>query len=120
MKGEQYLTESEQYASVYAKGASWVDKLIVMKALPNGLGFSRYGFSVSSRVGGAVIRNRVKRRLREILRNPVLEPGWDIVIIARTPSVKAEYSFLQQSVCNLLSKARIIKPEPAIINPKLR
>jgi ribonuclease P protein component len=109
MRGEQYLTEAKQYASVYNKGASLADKLIVLKTLSNKLSYSRYGFSVSSRIGGAVVRNRVKRRLREILRNTSLETGWDIVIIARTKAALVEYSDLKYSVYSLLLKAHIIK-----------
>jgi ribonuclease P protein component len=108
MRGEQYLTESEQFAAVYEKGASWADRLIVLKSLPNGLGISRYGFSVSSRVGGAVIRNLVKRRLREIMRQASLKPGLDIVIIARPVIANSDFASVKYSVCNLLSKARII------------
>ena len=109
MRGEQYLTEANQYASVYNKGASLADKLIVLKTLSNKLSYSRYGFSVSSRIGGAVVRNRVKRRLREILRSTSLEAGWDIVIIARSKAALADYSDLKYSVYSLLLKAQIMK-----------
>lgn len=111
MRGEQYLTKTEQYAAVYNKGASWVDKLVVMKALPNGLNLSRYGLSVSSRVGGAVVRNRVKRRLREILRHIGLQSGWDIVLIARPAAAKADYMVLKNSVYALLTQAELLERE---------
>jgi len=111
MRGKQYLKEPEQYAAVYNKGASWVDRNIVMKSLPNGLGYTRYGFSVSSRVGGAVVRNRVKRRLREIFHAASIEPGWDIVVIARPVTAAADFSVLSNAVSQLLIKAKLIKPE---------
>ena len=108
MKGEEYLTKSEQYALVYNEGRSWVSSLMVMKALPNGLNLSRYGFSVSKRVGKAVTRNRVKRLLREILRLTPVEPGWDIIIIARPAVATAEYAELRKSVESLLSRAKLL------------
>ena len=108
MRGERYLTKGEQYSAVYNNGASWVDKLVVLKVLRNGMGISRYGFSISSRVGGAVIRNQVKRRLREILRGMPLRSGWDIVIIARPPASKTNYHHIENSVRTLLNKARIL------------
>ena len=108
MGGEEYLTKSEQYALVYSKGSSWASSLLVMKALPNGLTLSRYGFSVSKRVGKAVTRNRVKRLLREILRLAPIKPGWDIIFIARPAVAGADYANLKKSVEGLLSQAQLL------------
>ncbi len=108
MRGEEYLTKSAQYALVYKQGSSWVSSLMVMKALPNGLSLSRYGLSVSKRVGKAVTRNRVKRLLREILRLTPLEPGWDIIFIARPLAATTKYAELKKSVENLLSRAQLL------------
>jgi ribonuclease P protein component len=111
MRGREYLTKSEQYALVYSKGSSWTSDLVVMKTLPNGLTFSRYGFSVSQRVGGAVVRNQVKRRLREILRLLPLEPGWDIIFIARPQAAQASFARLKKLVPGLLSRAGLLTRE---------
>ena len=108
MRGEEHLTKPDQYALVYHKGGSWVSDLVVMKALPNGLGLSRFGFSVSRRVGNAVVRNRVKRLLREILRLAPLRPGWDIIFIARSLIAGANYARLEKSVKGLLSRAQLL------------
>ena len=107
MKGER-LTKSDQYALVYNKGTSYTDRLLVLKAMPNQMEFSRYGISVSKHVGNAVVRNRVKRLLREILRLTRLNPGWDIILIARSPSAKGEYHRLRESVTKLLTRAQIV------------
>jgi len=111
MRGREYLTKSEQYAVVYEKGSSWANGNLVMKALPNGLTWSRYGLSVGRRVGGAVVRNRVKRRLREVLRLAPLEPGWDIIFIARPPVAGADFTNLGKSVQGLLSRAGLLMRE---------
>ena len=110
MWGEEHLTKPDQYALVYSNGKSWVSSLVVMKALPNGLTLSRYGFSVSQRIGKAVTRNRVKRLLRQILRLKSLEPGWDIVFIARPLAANANYAGLEKSIDDLLSRAQLLKP----------
>ncbi len=111
MRGKEHLTRPEQYALVYSKGSSWISNLVVMKALPNELTFSRYGFSVSRRVGNAVVRNRVKRLFREILRSAQLEPGWDIIFIARPRAVEASLAILRKSIQGLLSRAGLLTKE---------
>ena len=56
------------------------------------------------RVGKAVVRNRVKRRLREVVRQADLQEGWDLVLIARGPAAQADLRQLQQSVQELLAR----------------
>jgi ribonuclease P protein component len=108
MRGEEYLTKPQQYALVYNQGSSWASDWLVMKALPNGLTLSRYGFSVSRRVGKAVVRNRVKRRLREILRAAPLKAGWDIIFIARQSAAEADYAGLKSIAERLLSRGGLL------------
>lgn len=119
MVGQGHLTKPRQYELVYNKGSAWMNSLLVMKALPSGLGLSRYGLSVSKRVGNAVTRNRVKRLLREILRLTPLAVGWDIVFIARSPAATADYASLKKSVMDLLSRARLLarKNEEVCLRP---
>ena len=111
MRREERLNKTQQYASVYSSGSTWTSRLLVVKALPNGLSLSRYGFSVSKRVGKAVIRNRVKRLLREILRTMPLKPGRDIVFIVRPAAASVDYRTLEQVIENLLSRAGILDIE---------
>jgi ribonuclease P protein component len=109
MKREQRLTHKSQYTTVYTHGKSWAKGLLVMKAVPNGLEISRFGFSVSKRVGNAVVRNRVRRRLRECLRLTLHTPGWDVVFIARSPASKADYHQIEQAVDELMWRAKLLE-----------
>ena len=119
VRGEQYLTKTAQYGLVYNKGSSWISVLVVMKVLANGLNLSRYGFSVSRRVGKAVVRNRVKRLLREILRQTPLQPGWDIIFIVRSVAAKAKYVDLEKAVKDLLFRAGLLAGEYEEICPRI-
>lgn len=73
----------------------------------------RIGFSVSKRVGGAVVRNRVKRRLREAVRVRLtsLTPGWDIVVSARPAAASAPFETLDAEIGALLQRAGLA-PRP--------
>ena len=117
VRGEQYLTKKTQFGLVYDEGSSWVSNALVVKALPNGLDLSRYGLTVSRRVGKAVVRNRIKRLLREILRQTPLQPGWDIIFIARSPAARANYAGLGRSVRGLLLRAGLLVGEYEGVRP---
>jgi ribonuclease P protein component len=106
------LRERERFEQVRRKGSCWTDRLIVLCALPNGLARSRFGFSVSRRVGNAVVRNRLKRRLREVVRLQLqgIAVGWDVVFIARPPIARADYREIERVVGRLLRQAGLVLP----------
>jgi ribonuclease P protein component len=79
--------------------------------MPNDLGWTRCGFSVSRRVGNAVRRNRVKRRLREIMRKTSLKAGWDIVVIARPSAGESGYRALAEELNRLLGRGGLLAVE---------
>jgi ribonuclease P protein component len=64
---------------------------------------------VTKRVGKAVQRNRLRRLLREIMRLQSLRPGWDIVFIARSVAVNADYHQLERAVTELLGRAQLLE-----------
>ncbi len=82
--------------------------MLVLKAMSNHLDRPRFGFQVGKRLGGAVIRNRVKRRLREAVRLTSVKTGWDIVFIARRDAANANYHQLKRATEDLLNKARLL------------
>ena len=106
------LTGEKQFSSIHREGRSWANRHLVLKALPNGLEDSRFGFSTSRRVGNAVIRNRVKRRLREVIRSTHLKPGWDVLVMGRTAAGTADFHQLREALQNLLQRANLLSPAP--------
>ena len=103
------LTKRAQYLAVYESGKGWGNQILQVRALPNGLGLQRCGFSVTKRVGNAVVRNRVRRLLKEIVRLTPLKVGWDIVFVARSRAATANYHELNRSVDKLLAQAHLLR-----------
>jgi len=103
MKGS--LKGRREFARVARKGRAFSHPLLVVKILPNGELRNRYGLVVGKKVGNAVVRNKVKRRLREIIRGARLQGGWDIMIIARGTTSLSDYQKLKSALEGILSRA---------------
>ena len=114
MAERRALTKRAQYLTVYRSGRAWADNLLVLKVLPNTLEISRFGFSVTKDVGQAVVRNRVRRLLREIVRMENVRPGWDIVVIARPAASTGDYHLLKQAMQKLLLRAGLIDRDETV------
>ena len=84
------------------------DRLVVLLARSNQYEFTRAGFQISSRVGNAVTRNRVNRRLREAVRFSGVRKGWDLVLLARKDAAASDFTALNHSVTNLLGRAGLV------------
>ena len=86
---------------------------LVLYARRNGAPTNRVGITVSKKLGCAVVRNRIRRRLREVYRcnEHLFAPGWDIVVVARSRCVRASFEKLTQSYLSLAEKAGILAPE---------
>jgi ribonuclease P protein component len=81
----------------------------VLIACRNDTETTRFGFSVGKRIGKAVVRNKVKRRLRELARSSNIPGGWDLVFIARKDASTADFQGLNGSMSNLLERAGLLK-----------
>lgn len=106
------MRSNARFQEIRQKGRSVSNDLAVLCALPNSLPYSRFGFSVSARIGGAVERNRIKRQLREAVRLRMAEvsPGWDVVFIARRPIRAARYEQMDRACARLLRRAHLLQP----------
>lgn len=109
MKRRHRLTDKERFRLVRETGISYAHPLLVLCLLPNGLPVSRAGFTVSRRLGKAVERNRVRRRIHEAVRLiwDLVEPGWDMVWIARPAIHAADFVEIQEACIRLLKRGRV-------------
>ena len=96
MKKWVTIKKNHEFRRMYAKGRSAVTPFLVVYCRPNRLGHNRLGVTVSTKLGGAVVRNRARRRLREVYRLslPHLQPGYDLVLVARSRVLTAPFSQL--------------------------
>lgn len=101
------LKRSQDFQAAWQRGDHYRGRLLSLNVLANHLPHSRFGFVVSSKVGNAVTRNRIKRRLREIVRTQlsVLANGYDVVIIAHRPTAQADYHALESRLGDLFQQA---------------
>ena len=110
MKRRFSVREARRFQEIRQRGRSYTNELVVTCVLANQLDYSRFGFAVSSRIGPAVIRNRIKRRLREAVRLQMdrIPPGWDIIFIARRPIRNADYHQMEAACARLLRRAHLL------------
>lgn len=90
--------------------SGYADSCLVLYARRNRTRLNRVGITVSKKLGHAVVRNRTRRRLREIYRlnEAKFQPGWDIVVVARSRAVDAPFAKLTDSYLALAARAGIL------------
>lgn len=119
MRKQMRLRKSRDFAAARREGKSWANNTLVLIARRTDADGCRFGFSVSKRVGNAVVRNRVKRRLREVARTRIAarikieSGGWDFVVIARKDAAAADYRRLNRSLERLFKRAKLVSGERA-------
>lgn len=107
MSGIITLKASRDFKRVYRNGCSLANRTLVLYLLPNRESSMRFGFSISKKLGKAVVRNCIRRRLKEICR---LNQKWfpadhDLIIIARHNAVDKDYHYLSEHLFRLAQKA---------------
>jgi len=109
MKITTSLKRNHEFKRLYNKGKNATSHLVVVYCKRNGSQQNRLGITVSTKLGGAVVRNRIRRRLREIYRTNehVMKSGYDIVLVARIRSKNCTYKELEKSVLTTLHKLGI-------------
>lgn len=113
MKTLQRLKKNNDFQHVFKKGQSTANRQFVVYVLkmPE-RAENRLGLSVSKKIGNAVVRNRIKRKVREVFRqlNGRLEQGHDFIIIARQPAADMTFAEIESSLQHVLKRAKVLKP----------
>ena len=104
------LRGREDFERLFRQGRMVPGRLLVIRCLPTGQEASRVGFAVGRQLGGAVVRNRVRRRWRAVIRGgPPLRPGFDVVLVARRSSVDAQWAELVMAWSDLARRAGLLQ-----------
>ena len=104
------LSHPQDFAAIQGGGTSRSHPYFSARFLRTDLETTRFGLSTGRQLGGAVVRNRVRRRLREALRvmAPSFQPGWDVLIIARPAIVEADHDALVGALRRLVTKGGVL------------
>ena len=115
MKAAVTVKENYEFRRIYRKGKSLVSPQMVLYWQKNRQGQSRLGITVSTKLGHAVVRNRVRRRFRERsrLHKPEMQPGCDVILGARGRAVRSTYQQLDETYLRLLRQAGLVPEETA-------
>ncbi|MDM8533052.1 ribonuclease P protein component, partial [Anaerolineales bacterium HSG25] len=110
MKRRYRLRLNHDFQRVRRNGKFYASSLVVLAFLQNNQEHSRVGFVVNRRLGNAVQRNKIKRRMKETMRIqlPTIKPGFDLVFISRKPIRRADYLTIQRTITKLLKKADLL------------
>ena len=110
MKFSQSLKLNHIFQRLYRTNGQ-ANGCLVLYARRNRTSTNRVGITVGKKLGHAVVRNRVRRRLREIYRinEEKFQSGWDIVVVARTRAVYADFNQLSEAYMTAAQKAGILK-----------
>jgi ribonuclease P protein component len=113
MKASVTVKENYEFRRIYRRGRSAVSPCLVVYCQRNREGRSRLGVTVSTKIGKAVVRNRVRRRLREIYRLNLekMIPGYDVILVARTRTVRTPYRKLESAYLRLLQQLDLLREE---------
>ena len=108
-----------EFQAVYSAGSRRSGANFVVFARANGLEHSRFGISVKKALGSAVARNRVRRRVREMLRlnRKEIPAGWDIVVHPRRPVARGRFTELAAELRKLIAAATMSRPQRQGLRP---
>lgn len=105
------LRNNIHFKKVYNRGKSYGNRLVVMYVNKNGMNYNRVGFSVTKKIGNSVVRNKVRRRMKESYRLNCnkIKDGYDLIFLPKVMANKANYREIESAMLHLLKISHLLK-----------
>jgi ribonuclease P protein component len=106
----EMLRSANDFRRIQGQSRTRTEPALLMRYRQNDLDRTRFGISTGRRVGSAVVRNKIRRRLRTILRRMAsdVEPGWDILLVCRPKAAEGSQAELEATLVRLMSSAGLL------------
>ena len=111
MNKKHRLRKNDDFKKVYKKGKNYWNRNLILYIMKNGLDYTRIGFSVTKKIGNSVVRNKIRRRMKEICRQNLnnIGKGYDIIFIPKKNVVDITYRDLKSAMLHILKKSNILE-----------
>ena len=107
------LRNNQDFKNVYKNGKSYWNRNLVLYISKNDLGYMRVGFTVTKKIGNSVVRNKIRRRMKEIFRENFnrikKDQGYDIILIPKKNVVDIEFKTLESAMIHILKISKVLK-----------
>ena len=105
------LRTNEDFLKVYRNGKNYWNRNLTIYVKKNNLHISRFGYSITKKIGNSVVRNKLRRRMKEIVRLnfDCIKPGYDVIIIPKRNTVEIDYKELESAILHLFKNSRLLE-----------
>lgn len=105
------LRSNMEFKKVYKNGKNYWNRNLILYVRKNDLGYTRVGYSITKKIGNSVVRNRIRRQMKEIYRLnfDLIEDNYDLIFIPKKNVVDISYKTLESAMLHIMSLAKILR-----------
>lgn len=113
MEKRYRLRSNTEFKEVYKYGKNYWNRNLVLYVKKNGLGYTRVGYSITKKIGNSVVRNRIRRQMKEIyrLKSNSIKDNYDLIFIPKKNVVDISYKTLESAMIHIMKIAKLLKKE---------
>ena len=105
------LRSNMEFKKVYKYGKNYWNRNLILYVMKNDLGYTRVGYSITKKIGNSVVRNRIRRQMKEIyrLKFDLIENNYDLIFIPKKNVVEISYDKLESAMVHIMNLAKLLK-----------